>query len=300
METIARHPCNTSAAAATQNRARQATLDPMNARSALFDLYGDHLRRRGSQAPVASLVRLLAPLGITAPAVRTAISRMVRQGWLTPVRLAGGPGYALTPRAGRRLDEAADRIYQSRATDWDGRWHVVVCERIRERARRERVRAALRYLGYAPIGETTWISPRASVELTGVLETERLRADRFHSRYDGEPGELLSRAWDLEGLADAYLRWLAMAADLLAPAAAPDAPDEEVFALRSTLVHEWRKFLFSDPGLPTALLPEGWPGHQAARLFHAESARLLPAAARFVDCCLEAGVDSPTPAAKER
>jgi len=61
----------------------------MQARSALFDLYGDHLRPRGGRAPVAALVRLLAPLGIAAPAVRTAISRMVRQGWLLPVRLAG-------------------------------------------------------------------------------------------------------------------------------------------------------------------------------------------------------------------
>ncbi len=297
METIAHHPCHTSDATGTQNRARRATLDPMNARSALFDLYGDHLRTRGSQAPVAALVRLMAPLGITAPAVRTAVSRMVRQGWLTPVRLVGAPGYALTPRAGRRLDEAADRIYQRGIGEWDGRWHVVVCERIRDRARRERVRAALRYLGYAPIGEGTWISPRASVELAAVLEAERLRAERFHSSYDGDQGELLARAWDLEALADDYRRWLAMAVDLLAPAAAPDTPDEEVFALRSTLVHEWRKFLFSDPGLPAPLLPEGWPGRQAARLFHLESARLLPAAARFVDCCLEVGVDSPTPAA---
>ena len=86
----------------------------MNARSALFDLYGDHLRSRGAQAPVAALVRLLAPLGIAAPAVRTAVSRMARQGWLEPVRLPEGPGYALTPRAVRRLDEAAERIYRRR------------------------------------------------------------------------------------------------------------------------------------------------------------------------------------------
>jgi PaaX-like protein C-terminal domain len=59
-------------------------------------------------------------------------------------------------------------------------------------------------------------------------------------------------------------------------------------ARRSTLVHEWRKFLFSDPGLPAPLLPAQWPGHEAADLFHAESARLLPAASRFVDCCLRA------------
>jgi phenylacetic acid degradation operon negative regulatory protein len=71
----------------------------VDARSALFDLYGDHLRSRGAQAPVAALVRLLASLGIGAPAVRTAISRMVRQGWLEPVRVPAGAGYALTGRA---------------------------------------------------------------------------------------------------------------------------------------------------------------------------------------------------------
>ena len=77
-----------------------------------------------------------------------------------------------------------------------------------------------------------------------------------------------------------------MVGELLA-GAGPGATDETVFALRSTLVHEWRKFLFSDPGLPAALLPERWPGHEAARVFNAESARLLPGAARFVDRCLE-------------
>ena len=64
---------------------------------------------------MAALVRLLAPLGIAAPAVRTAVSRMVRQGWLEPVRLPEGPGYALTPRAVRRLDDAAARIYRTAA-----------------------------------------------------------------------------------------------------------------------------------------------------------------------------------------
>jgi phenylacetic acid degradation operon negative regulatory protein len=259
----------------------------VHARSALFDLYGDHLRTRGSQAPVSALVRLLAPLDIGAPAVRTAVSRMVRQGWLAPVRLPGGPGYTLTPRASQRLDEAAERIYRQRDQPWDGCWHIVIVERLRDRAGRQRVRAGLRYLGYAPLDETTWISPRASVELDALLAAERLRAELFHASYAGDPGGLLARAWDLDGLARAYRRWLASAGDLIT-AAGPAASDETVFAVRSILVHEWRKFLFSDPGLPVALLPPGWPGHDAARLFQAESARLWPAAARFVDRCLRA------------
>ena len=80
-----------------------------------------------------SLIRLLGALDIAAPAVRTAISRMVRQGWLAAAATPEGPGYRLTERAERRLDDAYDRIYrtgQHRADQaWDGRWHVLVAQR---------------------------------------------------------------------------------------------------------------------------------------------------------------------------
>ena len=257
----------------------------MDARSALFDLYGDHLRSRGSQAPVAALVRLLAPLGITAPAVRTAVSRMARQGWLQPVRLPEGAGYELTPRANRRMDETGERIYRLGDPSWDGRWHVVVVERVRDRGRRDRLRAALRFLGYAPVDETAWIAPRPSRELEALLEAERVRAERFFASYDGDPRGLVARAWDLDGLSHVYQGWMAEAADLVAPAGV-GAPDEVVFAARLRLVHEWRKFLFRDPGLPAELLPAPWAGHEAAEVFNKQSARLLPAASRFVEDCL--------------
>ncbi|XVQ12759.1 PaaX family transcriptional regulator [Spirillospora sp. CA-255316] len=266
----------------------------MNARSALFDLYGDHLRERGGKAPVASLVRLLAALDVAAPAVRTAVSRMVRQEWLEPVRIereAGGgsapvPGYALTPRAVRRLDEAAHRVYRDLGP-WDGHWHVLVVERVRERARRERLVAGLAYLGYARLDETTWIGPRANPELDPLLAAESVRAERFRSVYEGDAHGLVARAWDLDGLARSYQRWLDDAAALLE--GAPADTDERAFAVRSRLVHEWRKFLFRDPGLPSDLLPAGWPGARAARFFDEAAARLLPPASRFVDRCLEDG-----------
>jgi phenylacetic acid degradation operon negative regulatory protein len=257
----------------------------MNARSALFDLYGDHLRERGGTAPVAALVRLLAALDVAAPAVRTAVSRMVRQGWLEPVRLPRGPGYALTPRAVRRLDEAAHRIYRDLGP-WDGHWHVLVLERVRDRARRDRLAAGLRYLGYARLSETTWLGPRASPELDPLLAAESVRAERFRSRYDGDARGLVARAWDLDGLAAAYERWLTEARELLTGHPGQDTSDERAFAVRSRLVHEWRKFLFRDPGLPPDLLPADWPGTRAARFFDDAAARLLPAASRFVDGCL--------------
>jgi phenylacetic acid degradation operon negative regulatory protein len=118
-----------------------------------------------------------------------------------------------------------------------------------------------------------------------LLEVEGVRAERFTARHDGDSIGLVRRAWDVEGLARAYSRWLADA-ETLVTEAGPEPDDELAFATRSRLVHEWRKFLFLDPGLPRALLPGDWPGDKAADFFDAESERLRPAADRFVQSCL--------------
>jgi phenylacetic acid degradation operon negative regulatory protein len=258
----------------------------VNARSALFDLYGDHLRHRGGRAPVAALVRLLGALDVAPPAVRTAVSRMVRQGWLEPVRLDAGPGYALTRKAHSRMDEAAIRIYRTREQSWDGRWHMLVLKQPSERSARERVRSGLAFLGYAPLSDGTWVGPRASDEVDDLLSAEGVHVDQFVAVLHGDPAGLAAGTWDLDRLGRAYDRWRAEAEKLVASAG--DAPDDELaFAVRSQLVHEWRKFLFSDPGLPRELLPDKWPGDDSARFFDAESRRLLPGAQRFVSACLE-------------
>lgn len=259
----------------------------MHARSALFDAYGDHLRNRGSQAPVAGLVRLLAPVGIAAPAVRTAISRMVMQGWLEPVLLPGGRGYRATPRATRRLDEAADRIYRRTDRTWDGTWHLVFVELPAGRAARARLRADLGFVGYAELADGVWVSPYPRGELSSVLEVAGVQARTARAdRFDPEP----TSAWDLAALRTAYDAWLATADDLIGQHTAAHAdPDEAAFAARFHLVHEWRKFLFADPGLPDELLPPDWPGREAADLFAAEATRLKPGADRFVACCLDVG-----------
>ncbi len=261
----------------------------MHARSALFDLYGDHLRARGGEAPVAALVRLLSALGIAAPAVRTAVSRMVGQGWLTPVTLAQGPGYALTPMGIHRLEDAGQRVYRSSDLEWDGRWHLLVTSRVASRTTRQRLDAQLPFLGYAKVADRMWVAPRPHEDAEGVILGEGLRVQRFMATHEGpEAGvgsvtDMVTRAWELDSLGLAYEQWLAEATDLLGK---EPADDEAAFAVRSELVHGWRKFLFRDPGLPRLLLPTDWPGTAAADYFAAESARLLPAAARHVTACL--------------
>jgi phenylacetic acid degradation operon negative regulatory protein len=95
-------------------------------------------------------------------------------------------------------------------------------------------------------------------------------------------------AWDLEALAAAYRAFVDDAGSLLDGADGEEGdPDRAAFAARFHLVHEWRKFLFTDPGLPPELLPDEWAGHRAAELFTAEATRLKPAADRYVARCLD-------------
>ncbi|HEV7757001.1 MAG TPA: PaaX family transcriptional regulator C-terminal domain-containing protein [Mycobacteriales bacterium] len=263
----------------------------MHARSALFDLYGDHLRTRGGVAPVATLVRLLAPVGIAAPAVRTAISRMVRQGWLRPERDRRGSAYALTPRAARRVDDAAARIYRTGDTSWDGRWHLLVVTPPEGRTARTRLANDLGFLGYGALAGGTWVSPRAAAEVDTLLADAGVRAERFHATHlDGLGGDtgLVRRAWDLDALAAAYTEFVTALRPVVEPVAA-DGDDERAFAARFQLVHAWRAFLFRDPGLPAALLPDDWPGTAAAIFFDHHAARLRAAAGRQVDRCLPVG-----------
>jgi phenylacetic acid degradation operon negative regulatory protein len=265
----------------------------MRARSALFDVYGDHLRTRGDQAPVSALIRLLEPVGIAEPAVRTAISRMAAQGWLEPTRVDSAPGYRATPRAIERLSEAAARIYRSAPEPWDGRWHLVFLEAPRHRGERDRLRQELAYLGYAEHAPGVWLCPFDRPEVDEVVARAG-GSTRHATAVELDPDPVA--AWDLSGLAASYAAWPGLAARLVdcgptagvggGTAGADD--DEQAFAARFRLVHEWRKFLFDDPGLPAELLPEGWPGVEAAEVFTREAARLKPAADRFVSRCLGA------------
>lgn len=261
----------------------------MQARSALFDLYGDYLRARGGRAPVAALVRLLAPLGIASPAVRTAVSRMVRQGWLHPLRLSCGPGYLLTPKAVRRLDEAAARIYRTATQDWDGQFDLIVIDPPSTRAERLRLASQLAYLGYGTLGGTTWVATRRAEEADTLLTEAGIRYERFLARHAaGTPGAmaLVRHAWNLDEIGTAYERFVHTLRPIVEPVSEDDG-DEAAYVARFRLVHAWRTFLFRDPQLPPALLPEPWPGTSAAAFFDHHAARLRPAADRYVDACLE-------------
>lgn len=198
--------------------------------------------------------------------------------------MPAGPGYALTPRAERRLDDMAARIYRTRPSTWDGRWHVATLTGLPSRPSRERFASSLQLLGYGEVGPLTWVAPRPSTGLTEVLAAAGVGAQIFYGTHDGDDAELARLAWNLDDLGERYTTFVREWRSELSTVDAERPPD--AFAASQQILHAWRKFLFHDPGLPAGLVPPDWPGRVAAEFFTEETARFAPAASAFVDHCL--------------
>src|SRR5579859_3722933 len=95
-----------------------------SARSLLVTVWGDTVRPRSDEIGAATLIGLMAPLGLSPRAVRAALSRMTRRGWLRRRRDGRRAFYALTPAGALRLEQGVRRVYRTAAEPWDGRWRL--------------------------------------------------------------------------------------------------------------------------------------------------------------------------------
>lgn len=259
----------------------------VHARSAVVDLYGDHLSSYGYWAPIAALVRLAQPCGVQPQATRTAVSRLVARGWLQAARRGDLRGYAATDGAVQRLQHAARRIYAPGPEAWDGSWHVVIVDPPGQRRVRDQVAATMGYLGYGRLSGSTWVSPRRNPELSSSLTGHGVTWTGISGPLDTHilTADLVVRVWDLPALAQGYAAFLAT---LPSPTEVGSLSEEDAFAVRARVVHDWRTFLFLDPGLPRAVLPSDWPGEHARQRFLQLAADLRSPAEAFVGGVLRA------------
>lgn len=257
--------------------------------SFIFTVFGDFVHAYGGAIWIGSLVRLMGEFGLSEQAVRAAVSRMSRQGWLESTRIGNRSYYSVTELGKRRVDEVSKRIYVAPQTAWDGRWRILsytVPEAKREL--RDRLRKDLTVLGLGPLSASLWISPRDVLDaVRDAIRQSELdeRVDLFIADYQGplSSAELVGKCWDLGAIGRAYEEFIARYAQH-----GRALPDVDAFVTRIWLVHDFRKFAYLDPGLPPSLLPHGWPGTRAGKLFRDFYAALRPSAVRFFESVFEA------------
>jgi phenylacetic acid degradation operon negative regulatory protein len=274
--------------AATVNGERRPVRRP---NSFIFTLYGDLVHRGAGtdgELWVSGLIALMGPFGVSPAAVRQAVSRLSRQGWLARRRSGNRSYYSVTDRGRRRIAELSPRIYGP-VIDWDGQWRFLTYGGSdRDRRARDRLRQELRVLGWAPLSNTTWITPadsleaaRAAAQGCGLAGSAHL----FLGTYRGplSDRELVARCWNIAAIADAYRFFIAHYGPRLAQERERAALDDETaFVERLWLVHDFRKFAYVDPGLPSELVPAHWPGTTAAALFREYYQALDAKSQRFV------------------
>ena len=261
-------------------------------RQLIVTVYGLYARAEGGWMSVASLVSLLADLGVDEPAVRSSISRLKRREILRASRRGGAAGYELSPAAQAILTEGDHRIFRrERARLADGWLLAVFSVPEAERNKRHVLRSQLSRLGFGTAAPGVWIAPAYLHEATADMlarlglsgYADLFRADHLAAR-DLAGGDLAGKVrqwWDLdqtERLArDFVTAWEPVLRGWTGRQ--PQAHGRSAFADYVRVLTDWRRLPYLDPGLPAELLPSGWAGAQAAEVFFTLQSRLAGAAA---------------------
>ncbi|MBM7840091.1 phenylacetic acid degradation operon negative regulatory protein [Alkalihalobacillus xiaoxiensis] len=247
-----------------------------NTQSMIFTIYGDYIRHYGSTIWIGSLIRLLKEFGHNEQAVRVSVSRMVKQGWLVSERRGAKSFYSLTPQGSERMNEAGDRIFKFEEHAWDGKWRMLLYKIPEEQRQiRDELRKELLWSGFGSFSASCWISPNPLEKQVNLLIKKYGIADYvdfFEAVYKNKQNQaLVEKSWPLdeiqqkyEAFISCYSRSFTEHKKLLKDNQMSVA---DCFVVRTELVHEYRKFLFSDPGLPKELLPDNWNGTRAMMLF---------------------------------
>lgn len=262
-------------------------LERPRAKSLIVTIYGDAILPRGGRSWLGDLIDLVLPLGLNERVTRTAVFRLVQDGILEAERVGRRSRYTLT-RAGRRqFDSARARIYTDPTIPESDAWTFVILPDTIAAAPRDAVTRELGWQGFARLAPGLLAAARddADGQAKATLSEHGL-ADacpvfRSHPTGPGGLASLAAEAWPLGELAADYTRFVSA----FEPVANAEPTDPaEAFALRTLLIHHYRRCLLRDPALPDTLLPSDWPGRRARTLTRA----LYAALARKSDTHLDA------------
>ncbi|MFD8702356.1 PaaX family transcriptional regulator C-terminal domain-containing protein [Kitasatospora sp. NPDC059648] len=259
--------------------------------SLIHTVYGEFVRRLGGWISIADLIALMAELGVDAPAVRSAISRLKKSGTLLQERRTG-TGYRLSPAMAPVFDEGDRRIFHSLepAELADG-WVVAVFSVPEsERAHRHQLRSRLSWLGFGNAAPGVWLAPARLLPDARLL-LERLGLSAYvhlflSAEYAGfaELRTAVGSWWDLPAIEAQYAAftdaWHPIAEELRGRERIDPA---EAFRDYVPMLTQWRRLPYLDPGLPEPLLPADWNAVPARAVFTEVHGLLAEPSLRYVE-----------------
>ncbi|MDP6183279.1 MAG: phenylacetic acid degradation operon negative regulatory protein PaaX [Gammaproteobacteria bacterium] len=272
----------------------QAILEaqPPRAGSLIVTVFGNSISQHGNSVWLGSLIVALEPFGLNARQIRTAVFRLVKDGWLSRVRIGRRSFYSFTEFGQRQYEKSARRIYKARPITWDGQWTLVLPV-FADADQRDRLKRQLSWLGFGSIANGVLAHPCADVgslaETLRELGLDELVVTLCATTAPAVSRDVLKRvmqqSWRLDELETRYQNFVASfipVLNVLEKTRRYEAA--QMFQLQTIVVHEYRRILLKTADLPDELLPEIWSGRAAMdltarlyRLLHEPAAAYLEA-----------------------
>jgi len=245
--------------------------------SLIITFFGDSIVPRGGEVWLGTLSQVMRGFGIDEQAVRAAVSRLAKDGWLARARLGRNSYYRLLENGNREFLVATDRIYGPGAPSFDGRVTVITGRRLdREPPKANDFLVKHGWGRMAPnvhcaFGKRTdgGALPEGFIRIAGDISV-------------ADAKDLIGTAWDLATIDQAYRDFL-QAFEILGSAGELAADPFDALLLRTLLVHAFRRVVLRDPMLPVDLMAANWPGVSARARAAALYRALSPAAELWLD-----------------
>jgi phenylacetic acid degradation operon negative regulatory protein len=249
---------------------------PIRAGSLIVTVFGDAVVPRGGVLSLTSLHEIMRAFRISDTLVRTALSRLVSEGWFERWKVRRNSYYRLTPQGQQAFAQATQRIYADPPQDWQGSFDLLLLENAQDRSA---LKAELSAAGYGALGPDLLIAAAASASQTGpFLRLGATPADLSTAQ------RLVERAWPLAEIEIRYRRFIDTYSGILgALERGAQFTNLDALLVRILLIHDYRRAVLKDPLLPSQLLPKPWAGTAARALCGTIYRTLLPAAERWID-----------------
>lgn len=226
-------------------------IDPQNQRvwSIIVSLFGDLAQQPKDRISGAALTRVIQPMGIKPEAIRVALHRLRKDGWIESTRTGRASAHFLTAYGRAQSAQVTPRIYD-RAPEIPQSWHLLIAE---DGSGLQTLNELMLTESYLGIGRTVALGsgplPKNCYDLVGFEATARAVPNWLKTRLC--PPDLITACADLQDAAQSVL------------ASRPEnwAPSPiEIATLRTLIIHRWRRVVLRHPDLPTLFFPDDWAG----------------------------------------
>ncbi|MGH1415537.1 MAG: PaaX family transcriptional regulator C-terminal domain-containing protein [Pelagimonas sp.] len=219
--------------------------------SLVITVFGDSVQHRGGRVAAVRLNRLLGRIGVESGALRTALSRLSRDGWVEGRKAGRTSSYALTPSGSAQFGPATAQIYapprQSAVSEWS--------------FGSQESPGAIRLSG-------GWLRPGpangSGFGITGKLS-----------------GPSAPEVW--KALTSEHVSALHRLADDLRALSGLELGPLDAAAARTLLIHRWRRLVLRYPNVPAELFPPEFTPQNLHQSVAQNYTRLCPMAEQWLD-----------------